>query len=84
MCINGFGVCSLLVGLARMLVGPTQRKVVLVVVSLVRRMTVTIMEVVDVVVVLYRWMAAVGAVFVRVSLGLQVSSASDPPAHAAV
>lgn len=74
----------MLLGLARMLVGLAQRKVVLVVVSLVRRMTVTIMEVVDVVVVLYRWMAAVGAVFVLVPLGLQVPSAGHPPANSAV
>ena len=75
---------KMLAGLARMLVGLVQRQVVLVVVSLVRRMAVTIMEVVDVVVVLYRWMAAVGAVFVLVPFGLQVPSASDPPANGAV
>ena len=75
---------KMLAGLARMLVGLVQRQVVLVVVSLVRRMAVTIMEVVDVVVVLYRWMAAVGSVLVLVPLGLQVPSASDPPANGAV
>jgi hypothetical protein len=77
MCINGVGVGWMLVGLA-------QRKAVLVVVPLVRRMAVTIMEVVDVVVVLYRWMAAVGAMFVLVPLGLQVPSANDPPTNTAV
>ena len=67
-----------------MFVGPVQREVVLVVVSLMRRMTVTIMEVVDMVVVLYRGMAAVGAVLVFVPLGLQVPPSSDPTAHGAV
>ena len=67
-----------------MLVGLAQREVVLVVVSLVRRMAVTIMEVVDVVVVLYRRMPAAGAVFVLMPLGLQVPSASDPPTNSAV
>lgn len=67
-----------------MFVGPAQREVVLVVVSLVWRMTVTIMEVVDMVVVLYRRMAAAGTVFVLVPLGLQVPSAGDPTVHGAV
>ena len=44
----------------------------LVVVSLVRSMSVTVVKVVDMLVVLHRWVAAVGAVLVFVPLGLEV------------
>ena len=77
MCIRGTGVCGVIVG-------PAQRKVVLVVVSFVRSMTVTVVKVVDMALVLDRRVAAVVAVLVLVPLGLEVPLARDPTVQGAV
>ena len=58
--------------------------VVLVVVSLVRSVAVPVVEIVDMVVVLDHGVATVGAVFVLMSLGLEVSPPRDPVVHGAV
>ena len=77
MFIKGMGVC-------RVFVCPTQSKVVLVVMSLVRSMAVTVVQVVDVVVVLQRRVTAVRAVLVLVQLGFEMSSPGDPIVQGAV
>ena len=76
--------CIKAIGVRWVLMGPVQRRVVLVVVPFVRRMTVTIVNVVDMVAVLDRGMAAVGAVLVLVPLSLEVPPARDTTAQAAV
>jgi len=58
--------------------------VVLVVVSLVRSVAVTVVQIVDMVVVLDYGVATVHAVFVLMPLGLEVSPSRDPIAHGAV
>ena len=57
---------------------------VFVVVSFVRSMTVTVVQVVDMVVVLDRAVAAVGTVLVFVLLGFEVPLAREPTAQGAV
>jgi hypothetical protein len=76
--------CIKAIGVRWVFMGPAARRVVLVVVSLVRRMTVTIVNVVDMVAVLDRGMAAVGAVLVLVPFGLEVPPARDPTPQGAV
>ena len=77
MCVGGIGTCGLF-ALA------SQGKVVLVVMSFMRSVTVTVVKVVDVSVVLDRGVATVWAVLVLVLLGLEVALASDPTAEGAV
>ena len=77
MCLKGIGVYGVFVH-------PAQSKVVLVVVSFMRGMTVAVVKVVDMLVMLDRRVAAVGAVLVFVPLGLEVPTARDPTAQGAV
>ena len=67
-----------------MIVRSAQQELVLVVVSKVWSMSVTVVKVVDVAVMLDRWVAAVGAVLVLVPLGLEVPPTRDPTAQGAV
>ena len=76
--------CIRWVGVRWAFMGSAERELVLVVVSKVRSMSVTVVKVVDVVVVLHRWVAAVWAVLVLVSLGFEVSFARDATMHSAV
>ena len=59
-------------------------RVVLVVVTFMRSMTVAVVKIVDVVLVLDRGVAAVWAVLVFVPLGLVVPPACDPTSQGAV
>lgn len=76
--------CTRQIGVRWALMGSAERKVVLVVVPKVWSMSVTVVKVVDVLVVLHRWVAAVGAVLVLVPLGFEVSFARDATMHSAV
>jgi len=76
--------CLKRIGIYGVFICPAQSKVVLVVVSLMRGMAVTVVKVVDMVVVLDRRVAAVGAVLVFVPLGLEVPLARDPTVQGAV
>lgn len=59
-------------------------RVVFVVVTLMRSMTMAVVKIVDVVVVLDRGVAAVGTVFVFMLLGLEVSPVRDPAVQGVV